>query len=245
MNKKLSALSLAVVLTSALFTGEKSMSQEPTAGRNAPAAAPSAPASKENISYFLGFDFGSNLAASSIGEQDVDTKELLSGFIDALSKKKQRLSDAEMQSAFNTLKELVQAKVLAEAKANLDRAAKYMAENKTKDGVQSTKSGLQYQVVKTGTGAQPTAADTVSVHYEGKKIDGEVFDSSIQRGQPAQFRVSQVVPGFSEALQRMKVGDKWIVTIPPDLGYGENGAPGSIAPNEVLIFQLELLDVVK
>ena len=243
MNKKLSALSLAVILTSGIFTGEQGMAQPPAAAQ--PAAAPAAPASKGNISYFLGFDFGSNLASRQINEQDLDTKELVAGLVDALAKKKPRLSEAEIDSVIESVNELIKKKILESAKSNLDRATKYLAENKTKDGVQTTKSGLQYKVVTAGSGKQPTVSDTVTVHYEGKTIDGEIFDSSIQRGQPAQFQVGQVVPGFGEALQRMKVGDKWIVTIPPDLGYGENGAGSSIGPNEVLIFQLELLEVGK
>lgn len=242
MNKKLSALSLAVVLASGFFTGEQLMGQAPNAGQPAAAAAP---ASKGNISYFLGFDFGSNLAGRHITEQDVDTKEIIAGFVDALAKKKPRLSDAEIEAVFSTVNTLIETKLAEAAKSALDRSTKYLAENKTKDGVQSTKSGLQYQVVTAGNGKQPTISDSVTVHYEGKTINGDIFDSSIQRGEPAKFKVSEVVPGFSEALQRMKVGDKWIVTIPPDLGYGAQGAGGAIGPNEVLIFQLELLEAGK
>jgi len=216
-------------------------SQEPVRGQTqAPApiiqgTGPGASASKQNISYFFGFDFGSGLAGRRFTEQDIDTKEFVAGLVDALSKKKAKLSDAEM----------MQKKMLELAKANLDSANKYLEENKKKDGVQTTRSGLQYQVVAAGTGKQPTLTDTVTVHYEGKTIQGEIFDSSIQRNEPAKFPVQGVVPGFAEALQRMKVGDKWVVTIPPGLGYGERGSPPAIGPNEALIFQLELLDVSK
>ena len=206
--------------------------------------APGANASKQNISFF-GFDFGSGLAGRRFTEQDIDTKEFVTGLVDALSKKKAKLSDAEMDAVVNTLNTMIQKKMLELAKSNLEAANKYLEENKKKDGIQTTRSGLQYQVVASGTGKQPTLTDTVTVHYEGKTIQGEVFDSSIQRNEPAKFPVQGVVPGFAEALQRMKVGDKWVVTIPPGLGYGERGSPPAIGPNEALIFQLELLDVSK
>lgn len=209
-------------------------------------SAPAANASKADVSYFLGFDFGSNLASRRLTEQEIDTKEFVVGLADALGSKKGRLNDDQIESIVMTLNQMIEKKMLELAQENLNRAKAYLEENKKKDGIQTTKSGLQYQVVTAGTGAQPTVADTVSVHYEGKLIDGTVFDSSIQRGQPAEFPVSGVVPGFAEALQRMKVGDKWIVTIPPELGYGERGGPGGrIGPNEALVFQLELLKIVK
>ena len=122
-------------------------------------------------------------------------------------------------------------------------ATDFLEENKKKEGVQVTDSGLQYQVIKAGKGAVPDANSNVSVHYEGKLINGEIFDSSIQRGEPASFGVSQVIPGWTEALLRMKVGDKWKLFIPPALAYGERGSPPVIGPNEALIFEVELLEV--
>jgi FKBP-type peptidyl-prolyl cis-trans isomerase FklB len=244
---KLKLLSLAMV-----SVGSVASAQEPVGGKTqAPAPIvvgnpPAANASKADYSYFLGFDFGSGLASRKMTEQDIDTKELLAGLVDALASKKPRLSEKDMDSVVATLNNLIQKKLMEVAKSNLDKANKYLEANKAKEGVQTLKSGLQYQVVATGSGKQPTVADTVMVHYEGKLTDGTVFDSSIARGEPAKFPVGRVVPGFAEALQRMKVGDKWLVTIPPGLGYGEQGGPGgSIGPNEVLIFQLELLDVLK
>jgi FKBP-type peptidyl-prolyl cis-trans isomerase len=242
MSRKFSAFCLSL----AFFTqGALVQSQEPVKTQSpAPviAGSPQANASKADIGYFLGFDFGRGLAGR-INEQDIDSKELLAGFLDALAKKNPRLSDQQADGVIATLNALVQKRILELAKTNLDRAKKYLDENKKKDGVQTTSSGLQYKVISSGTGKQPTVASTVVVNYEGKTIDGKVFDTTSGK-RPAEFGVAQVVRGFAEALQRMKVGDKWLVTIPPELGYGEQGGPGgAIGPNEALVFELELVDV--
>ena len=119
----------------------------------------------------------------------------------------------------------------------------YLAAHKGKPGVKTTASGLQYEVLTEGTGPKPTAADTVAVHYEGKLVDGTVFDSSIARGQPAVFPLGQVIPGWTEGVQLMHTGSKYRFTIPPELGYGPRGAGGVIPPNAVLVFEIELLGV--
>ena len=121
----------------------------------------------------------------------------------------------------------------------------FLAANAKKDGVTTTASGLQYKVIKSGTGASPKASDQVKVHYTGTTIDGNVFDSSVQRGQPAVFPVGAVIPGWVEALQLMKVGDKWQLVIPARLAYGPQSPSPAIPPNSVLIFEVELLDIVK
>ena len=121
----------------------------------------------------------------------------------------------------------------------------FLAANAKKDGVTTTASGLQYKVIKSGTGASPKATDQVKVHYTGTTIDGNVFDSSVQRGQPAVFPVGAVIPGWVEALQLMKVGDKWQLFIPARLAYGEHSPTSAIPPNSDLIFEVELLDIVK
>jgi len=122
-------------------------------------------------------------------------------------------------------------------------ATEYLAKNKERSGVKTTASGLQYEVLKEGQGASPVATDTVAVHYEGRLIDGTVFDSSIQRGEPAIFPLDQVIPGWTEGVQLMKPGAKYRFTIPPELGYGPEGAGGVIPPNAVLVFEVELLAV--
>ncbi|MCH9784023.1 MAG: FKBP-type peptidyl-prolyl cis-trans isomerase, partial [Gammaproteobacteria bacterium] len=138
-----------------------------------------------------------------------------------------------------------QKKMEEQAQANLEEGQAFLDENADKDGVEVTDSGLQYQVLESGEeGAQsPTLEDTVEVHYKGMLRDGTVFDSSIERDKPAVFGLKHIIPGWQEALPMMKVGDKWKLFLPPELGYGEQGAGGDIGPNEVLIFEVELLDV--
>jgi FKBP-type peptidyl-prolyl cis-trans isomerase FklB len=133
-----------------------------------------------------------------------------------------------------------------EVAANLEKSTLYLQENGKKEGIKTLASGLQYKVLTAGTGKSPTAEDVVQVHYTGTLIDGTKFDSSVDRGEPAEFSVGQVIPGWRQALQEMKEGDKWMLYIPPQLAYGERGAPGgAIGPNEALIFEVELIKVVR
>ncbi|WP_319231510.1 FKBP-type peptidyl-prolyl cis-trans isomerase [Draconibacterium orientale] len=132
-----------------------------------------------------------------------------------------------------------------EAQANLEEGNKFLEENKAREGVTTTESGLQYEVLTEGTGEKPTATDKVRVHYHGTLIDGTVFDSSVDRGEPAVFGVNQVISGWTEALQLMPVGSKWKVFIPSDLAYGPRGAGADIGPNAALVFEVELLEIVK
>jgi FKBP-type peptidyl-prolyl cis-trans isomerase len=128
--------------------------------------------------------------------------------------------------------------------AAIQKGQKYLAENKTKLGVQTTASGLQYKIITAGTGAKPAATDVVRVNYKGMLTDGKVFDQS-QPGQPAEFSVSQLIPAWTEALQMMPAGSKWQIVVPSNLAYGERGAGGAIGPNETLVFDMELLEIVK
>lgn len=194
-------------------------------------------------SYGIGFGIGSDMAQQGLSTEYITQADLIAGIMDALAGKELAVTPAEVQAAMKALQEKMQAKAAAAGKENLAKANKFLEENKKKEGVQTTASGLQYEVIKTGAGATPKFESTVTVHYEGKLLSGKVFDSSIKRGEPAQFGVGQVIPGWTEALQRMKVGDKWRVFIPPNLGYSERGAGADIGPNEALIFEVELLDV--
>ena len=150
--------------------------------------------------------------------------------------KKQLLTDQELSAALQAFQKEIQ-------KAMVQKNKDYLVENAKKEGIKVLNSGLQYKVLTAGDGASPKATDTVKTHYEGKLIDGTVFDSSIRRGQPATFPVNGVIKGWTEALQLMKVGDKWQLFVPSDLAYGSRGAGNSIGPDATLIFEVELLGI--
>jgi|YelNatPaOPRAMG01_1025707.scaffolds.fasta_scaffold37033_1 FKBP-type peptidyl-prolyl cis-trans isomerase FklB len=199
---------------------------------------------KQRISYSIGADIGNNFKRNDI---EVDVKALAAGMADALAGKT-ALTDAEIRdtiAAFRTeMMEKFQKKQEELAQKNLKEGEEFLAANAKKEGVKVTKSGLQYQVIKSGKGKTPKATDSVKAHYHGTLIDGTVFDSSVERNEPAVFPVSGVIPGWTEALQMMKEGDKWKVFIPAKLAYGERGAGQKIPPNSVLVFEIELLEVL-
>lgn len=197
---------------------------------------------KDAKSYALGWKVGKDMSGAGLDDKDFDAKEFTDGFIDALTKKA-KLNDEQLKAAFMSLQERIQKKMIESGRKNLEKANEFLKTNKEAEGVQTTKSGLQYRVVKAGKGKTPTLTSTVKVHYEGKLLDGTIFDSSIKRNEPIEFPVNGVIAGWTEALQRMKVGDKWILFIPPGLAYGEQGSPPDIGPNELLTFEVELLDV--
>ncbi len=186
------------------------------------------PKPADAASYRIGFDMGMQLHSGGLNADNVTGNDFLAGFMDALKGAQSRVTDEEAKAALTELGKKVQARMEQQAKDNLTKATAFLEQNKKQQGVVALPSGLQYQVVKQGTGASPKADSTVSVHYEGKLIDGKVFDSSIKSGMPATFPVNQVIPGWTEALTRMKVGDKWKLFIPPNLAYGERGAPGGV-----------------
>lgn len=150
-----------------------------------------------------------------------------------------------VQEADRIIRAFFDAEGERESQRNLEEGNAFLQKNKDREGVQTTASGLQYEVINQGTGPMPQADDQVRVHYEGTLTDGTVFDSSVERGQPAVFGVNQVIPGWTEALQLMPVGSKWKIYLPSELGYGERGAGADIGPNSVLIFEVELLEIVK
>ena len=162
-----------------------------------------------------------------------------------MSGSKLKLSMQEMQAAVETFQKQQMAERAAKGEKAKKAGEKFLAENKKKKGVVTTASGLQYQIIKEGTGAKPTTSDTVVANYSGSLIDGTVFDSSYKRGQPATFSLGKVIPGWQEVLPLMSVGSKYKVFIPSELGYGARGAGGTIGPNETLVFEIELLDIKK
>jgi FKBP-type peptidyl-prolyl cis-trans isomerase len=198
-------------------------------------------------SYAIGLNIGGGMKAQGV---EVDLEALTAGLADALAGKEPRISPEQMQAAMMALQQKVQGQQMQrmrEAGAkNAEDGKAYQDQNAKKEGVTTTASGLQYEVVQAGEGEKPGPTDIVTVHYTGTLIDGTVFDSSVRRGEPTSFPLDNVVPGWSEGVQLMNKGAKYRFVIPPDLAYGEQGAPGSpIGPNSTLIFEVELLDVKK
>jgi len=199
---------------------------------------------KQKVSYSIGLDIGKNLKAQKI---EIDAQILAQGLSDASSGETPLLTDAQAQEVMTQFQKEMQEKKQAEAKVagekNIKDGEAFLAENKTKSGVVTLPSGLQYKIVKQGNGPKPKPTDQVTVHYSGKLLDGKEFDSSYKRGQPATFGITQVIPGWTEVLQLMPVGSKWEVYIPSNLAYGPNGAGQDIGPNATLIFEMELLGI--
>lgn len=201
----------------------------------------------DRISYALGLSMGNNFRASGISELNVQdfADGVAAVFYGATPKMTYNEAKAEIQNFFAELEKKQRAAAEEAGKQNKEAGEAFLAENGKRVEVKTTPSGLQYEVLTEGDGPMPEATDQVEVHYTGKLIDGTVFDSSVDRGVPATFGVTQVIPGWVEALQLMKAGSKWRLFIPSNLAYGPNGAPGSpIGPNSTLIFDVELLKVI-
>jgi FKBP-type peptidyl-prolyl cis-trans isomerase FklB len=195
---------------------------------------------KEKMSYIIGMDIGNNLKKQSI---DIDPNILGKGVKDALSGSQPLLTEQEIREATMAFQKEMMAKQEEVAKKNKKEGEAFLAENKKKEGVKTLPSGLQYKVIKAGTGKKPKVTDTVTTHYRGTLINGTEFDSSYRRGQPVSFQVNGVIPGWTEALQLMEEGAKWQLFIPSNLAYGERGAGRDIGPNATLIFEIELLSI--
>ncbi|MBP8903475.1 MAG: FKBP-type peptidyl-prolyl cis-trans isomerase [Paludibacteraceae bacterium] len=194
----------------------------------------------EKVSYALGLSLGNNLLSSGI--KSLNIEKLAKGIQDVLEQKSPEISYEEAQNVINEffmqLQEKSSEKTISEGRAFLEANGK-------RTEVSTLKSGLQYEILKEGNGSQPKASDKVKVHYHGTLIDGTVFDSSVRRGEPATFGVTQVIAGWVEALQLMPVGSKWKLYIPSNLAYGAQGAGQHIGPHTTLIFEVELIDIVK
>lgn len=200
----------------------------------------------DRISYALGLSMGNNFKGSGI--DSINVKDFADGVAVVYEGAQPKMSydEAKMviQSFFQEMEAKQQAAAQEMAKVNKAAGEAFLAENGKRAEVVTTDSGLQYEVLVEGNGASPKATDQVTVHYTGKLIDGTVFDSSVDRGQPATFGVTQVIPGWVEALQLMKVGAKWRLYIPSEIAYGPQGAGGVIGPNATLIFDVELLNII-
>ncbi len=194
----------------------------------------------DKISYALGLSIGNNFLSSGINKVDFDS--FLKGMEDVINGGDTDMDYEEAKQVINDYFTKLQDEKL---EINLKAGEEFLSINKNKAGVVTLPSGLQYEILKKGDGSKPALTDQVKCHYHGTLIDGTVFDSSVKRGQPATFGVNQVIPGWVEALQLMPVGSKWKLFIPSDLAYGKAGAGQSIEPNSTLIFEVEILDIVK
>ena len=210
------------------------------------AAAVALDSNLSKVSYGIGLNIAQNFKQQKLElDQPAFDKGLADGFAEAEPALKQEVIMAAMQE----FQKQQQEKMLTERKLaedeNKTAGEKFLTDNKAKEGVVTTESGLQYKVITAGEGAKPTAADTVVVHYRGTLINGEEFDSSYSRNQPATFGVGSVIPGWTEALQLMAVGSKYELVIPSELAYGAGGAGAKIGPNATLVFEVELLEIAK
>jgi FKBP-type peptidyl-prolyl cis-trans isomerase FklB len=199
---------------------------------------------KDKVSYIIGTDIAKNLKKQGI---DIDPELLFKGLKDAFTDQKLLLSDEEIQQVMSAFQQEMMAKQSKKAgelaEKNQKEGDAFLAANKKKDSVVTLPSGLQYKVIVEGKGKIPALYDTVTTNYRGTLIDGTEFDNSYKRGEPATFPVSGVIPGWTEALQHMKVGSKWQLFVPSNLAYGERGAGQTIGPNATLIFEVELLSI--
>lgn len=243
-------LALTVALASAsLLSAQAIAAEAPAAAVEKPALAPNAGkkpvTDREQFAYSIGYMNGQG-SAEQIPDLDVET--FVRGFRDALALKESLLSAPERTTAINRYKEQrlaqMQADMAKAAKENAQLGAEFFARNAKAEGITTTASGLQYRELTRGTGAKPKVTDTVKVHYEGTFLDGSVFDSSYNRGEPAVFQLDQVLEGWTEGLQLMPVGSTFELFLPSELGYGEAGA-GPIPPNAPLKFKVELLGIEK
>ena len=245
----LSCLGLALLLSTGALAQQPSTATKPATAASSPSASSSAQSSafktdKDKQSYAIGENIGHSLKSDGL---DVDPNIVAQGLKDAMTGAKSQMSDAEMQDAMSKLRAQViahkQEEMQRAGEANKKAGEQFLAANKAKEGVVTLPTGLQYKVLKEGTGPKPAASDTVVCNYRGTLIDGTEFDSSYKRGEPATFSVNQVIKGWTEALQLMPVGSKWQLYIPPDLAYGSNGAGNAIGPDSTLVFEVELLSI--
>ncbi len=193
----------------------------------------------EKLSYALGMSIAANLQQSGVAEIDVDAfARGLKHHIEGTT------TEIDQQEAGKIINEFFAAVQSKQFEANIKAGQDFLAENAKKEGIVTLESGLQYEIMNEGDGAKPNAADNVKCHYHGTLIDGTVFDSSVERGEPATFPVNGVIAGWVEALQMMPVGSKWKLYVPSNLAYGEHGAGQQIQPHTTLVFEVELLDIV-
>ncbi|MCC7083909.1 MAG: FKBP-type peptidyl-prolyl cis-trans isomerase [Pirellulales bacterium] len=251
VDRKKSSRPVLACLIAVLLVSGWALAQSPTGKQPEGVAAGAAvelKSDKQKFSYGIGFQMGSSVRQQGIAD-DLEIAAFLRGVTDGMSGNKLALSQLELRPVMERYGKEIEQRLRDKSKVaaakNKQEGDRFLAENKAKEGVKTLPSGLQYKVLKSGSGATPGPADTVLAHYHGTLIDGTVFDSSVQRGEPIEFPVNGVIKGWTEALQLMKVGDKWQLFVPSDLAYGERSPSDKIGPNSVLIFEVELKDVKK
>jgi FKBP-type peptidyl-prolyl cis-trans isomerase FklB len=255
LSSGVNVLAAGVILLGSAMAQQSANPQSAPAAKTSPAAktAPAAssgeaalPTQKDKLSYALGMNIGKGLHKDSV---DINPNLLMRGLKDAMAGGATLMTDEQAQATIMELQGQLRAKLETQRKAaeatNKKDGEAFLAANKTKPGVVTLPSGLQYKILKAGTGPKPTPSDSVECNYKGTLVNGTEFDSSYKRGQPATFPVTGVIKGWTEALQLMPVGSKWQLVLPPDLAYGARGAGDAIGPDETLIFEVELLSIAK
>lgn len=237
MKLKISVICAAALLSAPLYAATMTSS----GGKNTNS---SFKTEKDKLSYTIGVDIGKNLKAQSM---DINVDALSQGMHDAVDGKSLKMTQEEMQTTLQNFQSKMieqQKKSMQEQSAkNAQEGEAFLTKNKTAKGVVTTDTGLQYKVLEPGKGASPKETDYVTVEYEGRLLNGQVFDSTYKRGKPINFKVSDVIAGWQEALQKMKTGATWELYIPSDLAYGEHGLGGPIGPNETLVFKVHLISI--
>lgn len=196
---------------------------------------------EQKVSYGFGLQFAEQLRRNHF--EGMDLEAVLAGVQHQYNEQQAALTSEQMNPAYEAIQKRQQAKAAEQDGKRQELAKQFMVANAEREGVTTTESGLQYEVLEAGSGATPSAQSTVVTHYHGTLVDGTVFDSSLERGEPAEFGVTQVIPAWTEALLLMSVGDKWRIACPPVLAYGEQGAGDSIPPNTALVFEIHLIDI--
>jgi FKBP-type peptidyl-prolyl cis-trans isomerase FklB len=197
---------------------------------------------EEMVSYGLGWQFGRHLLGHQF--EGFDLEMAFAGIKDCLDDKESPITDQQVETAFRVISSRVEDERREQAQKLAGKSEEFLAENASREGVSVTHTGLQYEIIENGEGRKPSALESVVVHYHGMFFNGEVFDSSVERGQPAEFPIQNVIPGWTEVLQMMPRGSKWRVFIPANLAYGEKGSPPKIPGNCALVFEIELIDIV-
>jgi FKBP-type peptidyl-prolyl cis-trans isomerase len=243
-----SSLALAALISSSAFAADTPNTTQSTTSTTTSTTNTNTPATTlselDQISYSIGVQTGSDFKQQDI---QINPTMYMQGITDGQKSGPSLMTEEEVKNTLvafqKTMIQKQQENQLKLSAKNLEEGTKFLEENKTKPGVVTLPSGLQYRVIQTGTGPKPTVTDTVTTHYTGKLINGKEFDSSYSRGEPAQFQVNSVIPAWTEALQLMQPGAKWEIVVPPKLGFGENGVGRVIGPNSTLVFDIELLSV--